>query len=31
MRLCILGFRTTAADVEGLIATVAECAQRAIA
>jgi glutamate/tyrosine decarboxylase-like PLP-dependent enzyme len=27
LRLCILGFRTTAADVEGLIATVAEVAR----
>jgi aromatic-L-amino-acid/L-tryptophan decarboxylase len=31
LRLCILGFRTTTADVEGLIATVAECAKRVIA
>ena len=28
LRLCILGFRTTAADVEGLIETVVECAKR---
>ncbi len=28
LRLCILGFRTTTSDVEGLITTVVECAQR---
>jgi len=28
LRLCILGFRTTTADVEGLVETVAEYAQR---
>jgi glutamate/tyrosine decarboxylase-like PLP-dependent enzyme len=27
LRLCVLGFRTRAADVEGLIATVLECAR----
>jgi glutamate/tyrosine decarboxylase-like PLP-dependent enzyme len=30
LRLCILGFRTTTADVEGLIATVVECAKHEI-
>jgi aromatic-L-amino-acid decarboxylase len=27
LRLCILGFRTTVADVEGLVRTVVECAR----
>ena len=30
LRLCILGYRTTSADVEGLIATIVECARHAI-
>jgi len=28
LRMCILGFRTTAADVEGLVREVVDCAER---
>jgi glutamate/tyrosine decarboxylase-like PLP-dependent enzyme len=31
LRLCILGFRTTAADVEGLVATVVRCGRAVLA